>query len=161
MLVADSKPQDLDRSANCIKRTGFLFTPINKIHKVVPKQFNLQVTCYVSKNGHGERHPSDKWKLIAMCSRSPQNLECGHFTLWFAGDAKEMYHSVITHVQSQYFVIKTCFLAFCCRRRRRCCSRLEVRINSRNSHTWQTIAFQCRRYSVGLVTHSSTNCVTG
>lgn len=72
---------DRDSRANSKKGLAFFLTPINKIHKVVPKRFNLQVTCYVSKNGHGERYPSDKRKLVAMYSRSPQNLECGHFTL--------------------------------------------------------------------------------
>ena len=61
-------------------------------------------------------------KFIVVCSRSPKNLEFGHFTLLFCRGQRRNLQKCKTHVQSDcFFLIKPIVLWRCrCRRRRRC-----------------------------------------
>ena len=64
-------------------------------------------------------------KFTVVCSRSPQNLKCGHFTLLFCSGRQGNVPECKTHVQSDsFYSLNQLFYARCrcrcgCRRRRR------------------------------------------
>ena len=51
----------------------------------------------------GVKGKEDNEKFTVMCSRSPQNLEFGHFTLLFCRERHENVPKLKTHVQSDCF----------------------------------------------------------
>ena len=62
-------------------------------------------------------------RFTAVRSRSPQNLECGHFTLLFYRGQQRNASKCKTHVQCLFLLIKPVFLRRCrCHRRHRCLS---------------------------------------
>ena len=72
-------------------------------------------------------------KFTVVCSRSLQNLKCGHFTLLFCSGRQGNVPECKTHVQSDSFCsLNQLFYARCrcgCRRRRRCLSSLITTIS--------------------------------
>ena len=63
---------------------------------------NLYNVAELSSNrtdGNGIQVESENEKCIIMCSRSPQNLEFGNFTLLFGRDyGEEMYQDIVQGV---------------------------------------------------------------
>ena len=78
--------------------------------------FNLYDVAKLSSNktgGNGVQVQTENEKFTVVCSRSPQDLEFGHFTLLFGRVRRRNVPKFKTHIQGLCFRIKShCFVTF-------------------------------------------------